>query len=255
LATDAVTIDEISQDAVDTDNIVDAAVIEQKLSNLSVSETKIQDSSISTPKLQATSITSGKIVAGAVDTLQLAAEAVFADKIASDTITANEIDVLDLNTGELTVSDASVDGEISFANENINGVDTVEILQSDSLGNGAIGTFGTPWDFGFFVRVRPDNDDTGFVGESAAAYSEMWAYDYFDAATDTAINDGGDPLAGLADGHGPPDHAAVHDDETGEVKGHSLNEMARSVWDVVRAQQRRIDDLESRLAALEGDNA
>ena len=41
--------------------------------------------------------------------------------------------------------------------------------------------------------------------------------------------------------------------DSGETTGYSINKMARGVWDVVRAQQRVIDDLEARLAALEGD--
>jgi hypothetical protein len=105
----------------------------------------------------------------------------------------------------------------------------------------------------FAPRLRPETDETGQVGNDGNAWDQMWAVEFIDAGTGTAINDGGDPLSGLADGHGPPDTCEVCDDETGETKGYSVNQMAREAWDVIREQTRRIEALEARLAALEAD--
>jgi len=256
--------DRIGDNSIDSNQLVDSAVIEQKLDDLAVTlnkvdfdaidETKIQDDSISTPKLQAAAVVASKIASDTITANEIAAGTITALEIAADTLTANQIDTLDLETNQLTLSDPGLDGVLEFQNEQINGVDTIEMLQTDAGGFGAIGTFGQPWDFVFSTRVRPDSDNVGFVGESSAAYSEVWAYDYFDAATDSTINDGGDVLAGLAEGHGPPDHCIKCDDDGTEL-GTDLSKLSHSLMDICRAQQRKIEDLEDRLSALEGDNA
>jgi len=118
------------------------------------------------------------------------------------------------------------------------------------LSKWAIGANGFPMQFGFFERLDPDSDNIGFVGTSTNSYAEIWAYDYYDASTGSTINDGGDPLVGLADGHGPPDHCIKCDDD-GNEQGTDLAELSHSLMDICRAQQRRIEDLEGRVESLE----
>ena len=220
--------------------------------------------------LQATSIHGGSIVtntidaaeirAGAITASEIDAGAVEADKIAAGAITADKIDVLDLDTDQLTVG-SGLDGGWEFGTDSI-GTATVATLEP--FGDGAL--IGTDFDRpdAYFSEINVDNitmdqsissilpsaDDEAEVGSSTRAFTDMYAYNFIDASTGSAINDGGDPLAGLADGHGPPDHAKVTDEDGAET-GYSLNDMARGVWDVVRAQQSRIETLEARLDTLE----
>jgi hypothetical protein len=223
--------------------------------------------------LQATSIHGGAIRTGSIE----------AAEISSGTITADLIDVLNLNAGEFSVTDDPANPTEGIEID-LDSTGTVSILpvtnEGARLGQGnndrflgvatslldaetvlaAIGpTTGAIRieDSGSQNLVQPQNDSGGSLGTDSNSFNNVWAYNYFDANTGSTINDGGDPLAGLTNGHGPPEHAKRYDDD-GEVAGYSLNEMARSVWDVCREQERiiedqqdRIDDLETRLEKLE----
>jgi len=276
--------------SVATAKIQDNAVVNGSLADLSVSETKIQDNSISTPKLiaeavtaneiEADTITAAQIAAGTITALEIVADTITASEIASrtitaleiatDTLTANEIDVLDLDTTQFEISVTGETGYLDFASFAGGPDGAIQLVPEGGLFL-QFGTAGSP--VGEIITdsitndqlselniVAPtDGDNTGTVGRdpnvfSQGAYSEMWAYNYYDAGTGTTINDGGDPLGGLADGHGPPDHAAKTDDD-GNVSGYDLSSMARDVWDVCRAQQRVIEDLTERVEALERQNA
>jgi hypothetical protein len=290
----------LADDSVDTDQLVNTAVIEAKLADaavataklennavingklddLSVSETKIQDGSIATPKLQAEAvtaneieadtITAAQIAAGTITALEIDADTITAAEIAAGTITAleiaagtitaNEIDVLDLDAGELSVSDPDSDAAWEFRASSfglLGGLTFVPTGNDPAF----IGTGPNPVASIVATTVEPSGDDSGSVGSDSFAYDEMWAYDYFDAATGSSINDGGDPLRDLSKGTGPPEHAKARNDD-GEVVGTSLSELAHSLMDICRAQQRRVedledtvDDLETRLDALERGNA
>lgn len=272
----SVTEQKLADLAVATAKLRDNAVINGKLSDLSVSETKIQDGSISTPKIRTEAVTAGEIETDTITAAQIDARTITALEIESDTLTANEIDArtitaleidtgtltaneidtLDLDTEQLSVTDSTTGATLEFFGD-VNGGIAIEPTGNISLAS----PFSDPFQLAVIQQVVPDGDDVGLIGDPSSAYSEIWAYEYFDAGTGSAINDGGDPLAGLADGHGPPDHCERCDDETGETLGYSLSDMARSAWDVIRAQQReiesqqeRIDSLEERLSELERQN-
>lgn len=275
LADGSVLEDKLADAAVATAKLQNNAVINGKLADLSVSETKVQDDSISTPKLvaeavtaneiAADTITAAEIAAGTITALEIAADTITADQIAADTLTAKEIDTLDLDTGELSIGQGQVSAgryiEFEITEDDL--LNDRTVMVPNSGGTCLIGTESRPFGDGhirelFSLSVDPESDNSGNIGNTSRGWGEVWAYDYFDASTESTINDGGDPLAGLAEGHGPPAHCERCDDETGETVGYSLTDMARSVWDVVRAQQgrieaqqERIDALEERLSALE----
>jgi len=260
-----------------SDRIADGAIQESELADLSVSLQKVQDGAIDTVKITDDAIETPKILTGAVT----------ADEIKAGTITALEIDTLDLDTGELSVTAPSIDSGIAFELSSLAGgsdfasmdatgadetwigrggeFDAAVIKQPFPLndGSGTVGLLNNFYGDGYFVNITgrtkiiPESDNTANVGTSSNSWAEMYAYSYIDASTGSAINDGGDVLSGLADGHGPPDHCEKCDGD-GETIGYAINEMARSAWDAIRAQQReienqqdRIDDLEERLSAIE----
>ena len=94
-------------------------------------------------------------------------------------------------------------------------------------------------------------NDPGFAG-SNAPFDEIWAYDYYDAASGQ-FQDGGSTLPGLT--HGTyPDHATPDDDRDGVA----INKLSTYLYDVVcdlnderERLQERVDDLEARLERLE----
>lgn len=287
--------DRLADDSVDTNQLVDAAVIKAKLQDaavataklennavingklddLSVSETKIQDDSIATPKLQAEAvtaneieadtITASQIAAGTITALEIVADTITADEIAAATITALEIDTLDLDTTQLNIGTTAGVSEIKFTTSSIDGNESI-VVEPAGLAyfgrNTRIQEIGTK-------TVRPNTDNLGSVGLSSEAYSEMHAYAFIDADTGSEISDGGDPLAGLADGTGPPEHTRVRDDgdsesadnSEGEWVGTDISALASDLIDICRAQQRhiedqqaQIDDLVARVEALESDD-
>jgi len=187
-----------------------------------------------------------------IDGGEILSDSITVDEIDANTITADEIDTLDLDTNQLTIGDPGTTASIEF--EVDGGV--IRMIPDGSI---AIGSQTLAYSFGAFQTMNiqtatpTQGDDTGFIGSGGSAYSEMNAYDFIVQPGDTSIADGGNPLAGVAEGEGPPDTCERCDDETGETKGYSVNQMTREAWDVIRAQQRRIEDLEARLAALEGD--
>jgi len=203
-----------------------------RIGNLSITETKITDEAVSTPKL--------------------AANAVIANKIASNTITANEIDVLDLDAGELSVTGSGLQIEFEVEPQVDPQPDRMSIYPVDATG--VESTLGLPtemneWQFAYLSTVRPATDETGTVGSSIAAYDQMHAYEFIAAGSGTVYADGGDPLAGLAEGTGPPDFARREREGGGSAV--SLTDAAMAVWDVCREQQRRIEALEQRISKLE----
>ncbi|MFW5919841.1 MAG: hypothetical protein ACOCSF_06585 [Halanaeroarchaeum sp.] len=196
------------------------------------------------------SITAGEIAAWTITSDEIDAGTITADEIASDTLTADEIDTLDLETGELTISSSSTDSAWEFSVEDVGSTDVLAFIAT-GLDEAVIGTSADPVDSMVVDEVAPSSDDIGSVGSDLSSYQEMWAYNFYDADDGTPINDGGDVLAGLSNGHGPPEHCKAKDDETGETRGFSINKMSREVWEVCREQQRVIEDLEARLSDLE----
>jgi hypothetical protein len=269
----------LADNSVDSNQLVDSSVIESKLDDLAVTlnkvapeaidTTKITDSAVETPKLAAGSVIADKIFSDTITANEIDSRTITALEIATDTLTANEIDTLDLNTGELSITTPAGDSALEFNTETA-GVQEVVLLEPNNLV--FIGTSSFPI-FTLEVSsvtvhdaVLPDADNTNSVGVDGTSFNEMWAYNYFDANTDATINDGGDPLAGLADGHGPPEHAKARDDGDGADTGNSegewvgtdISELSHTLMDICREQQRviedqqtQIDDLEQRLTDLE----
>lgn len=285
--------DRIADDAVTTSKLVDDAVIASKLQDLSVTlnkvdfdaidETKIQDDAVRTPqlfagavtaeKIAADTITANEIAAGTITALEIAADTITANQIAANTITAGQIDALDLSADSLSITR----GGEGFAFEVTTGDQAVAetVAMTPVTDEGAnigtdtkrfVGEFSDLTADTLFMRsgggqlIRPANDNAGSVGSSTFSFSEMWAYDFFDADSGTALSDGGNPLAGLTDGSGPPDFVTEErETEDGDtVSGVSVSKLARWLMDVCREQQRvveeqgeRIDSLEERLSRLE----
>jgi hypothetical protein len=270
--------DRIADGSILSDKLFDSAVTEQKLADLAVSldkvqpdaidETKIQDDSISTPKLQAGSviaskiqsdtITANEIAAGTITALEIAADTITANQIASNTLTADLVDTFQLNTSQLTIGeDADPDRFIEFEVQLDDNLNSETVMKPDLDNTCRIGTDLDPFREGYFREVKLRDlsaraDQTGTVGSQFRAFNSMYAYEFIDIDDGTLTADGGDPLAGIASGSGPPEFAAVTDDD-GSVTGHSVNKMARGAWDVLRAQQRTIEDLRERVAELERD--
>lgn len=210
----------------------------ESLAELSVTETRIDDNAVSTPKLVAEAVIASKI----------AADTITANEIAADTLTAGEVDTLDLDTEQLVVGD-NADVQIEFIVLDSNNTD-VPVMQPTADKSGFFGVPGAQWKDVYTTNLFTNFDDDGRIGSSSNGWAEVWAYDYFDASTGSTINDGGDILAGLADGHGAPDHCIKCDDDGNEL-GTSISELSHTLMDICREQQRRIDDLEARVAALE----
>jgi len=275
----SVTEEKLADLAVSLNKLQDNAVVEGKLADLSVSETKVQDDAITTPKLVAEAVTANEIEADTITAAQIAtgtitafeiesgtitsnqidARTIRASNIATDELTANEIDVLDLETQQLFIgNDADVGFEFSVVSES--GFDVVEMRPSSGDQGTNIGTLFEPLNNLFTTFTRTDfitplsGDDNGSIGTGTSAYSEVYAYEFIDAATQSPINDGGDPLAGLADDPTPPDHCRACDDD-GTDLGVSINELSKTAYELCSAQQRVIEDLEARVDTLESQQA
>jgi hypothetical protein len=271
---DSITESKLQDLSVSVDKIQDQAVAEAKVRTEAISEVKVQDDSISTPKLQVGSVTAGKIDVAAVTATAIAADAVEAGKIDADavgarelianSITADEIDTLNLDTGELTIG-ANADSFFEFTTEldSASGQTFAKMNPSDPVAgkigdiNPLISVFASTVTANSLLElgtdtadIVPNNDNVSNVGQSFNAFSEMHAYAFIDADTGSELSDGGDPLSGLAEGHGPPDHCQPLDDD-GNVVGTDISSLSKWLADICRAQQSRIDDLEERLSSLE----
>jgi len=245
----------LQANAVTANEIQAFTITATEIAGRTITASEIFSETITANEIDSQTITSNKLVAGAIDTLRIAAGAVTANEIqagsitaneiSSSTITAGEIDTLDLDTGDLTVTDPVTGGKVEFFG-GVNGGIAIEPTGSVSLGS----PFSDPFQLIIAQQIVPENDNQGSVGSSLTAYSEMHAYQFIDATTGSTVTDGGDPLRGLSDGHGPPGSCKRHD-EDGNETGHSINQMAREAWEVNRAQQRRIESLESTVESLE----
>jgi len=276
LADDAVLSSKLDDLAVTTAKLADNAVINGKLDDLSVSETKIQDDSIATPKLQAEAvtaneieadtITAAQIAAGTITALEVATDTLTANEIAADTLTAAQVDTLDLNTGELSVTDGGAG--IEFNTATLQGNSRVSMLPTGDA-EALLGSDSSAFDAANIDTVelgnelilqsatgilQPANDNEGSVGNSVVSWEEMWAYDFFDASTGTAL-DGGSALAGLSRAGGYPEH--VREQRDGK-EGVAINGLSKYLYEVAvelneerERLQERVADLEQRISRLE----
>lgn len=169
-------------------------------------------------------------------------------EILTGSLTADEVDTLDLETGQITITGTDVNTSLIFEEDSLS---DDYFIYPDGGADLRIGKDTDPVDNIVTFQAAPPSDNTGQIGTPSQAYTGVTAYNFNDAATGQPINDGGDPLSGLSDGDGPPEYAEQTDAD-GETTGYSINKMARGVWDVVRAQQRVIEDLEARIDDLEG---
>lgn len=212
----------------------------------------------------------------------LQATVIHGGSIRTGTITADEISTLILTTDQLQVGTDQSD-KITFGG---NGFGSTSI-RPENDGSCTVGTSSKRFNVGNFVNIdvqggeaefltlldgefgedvdeqieietlggtetalAPETDGTCQLGYSGKNYSSVWAKEFVDSGT-TVAGDGGDPLAGLADAAEPPEHCRVCDDD-GSTEGVRINDLARELWRVCTAQQRRIDGLEARLSDLEG---
>jgi len=273
--------DRISDNAVESTKIADGSVLEQKLADLavataklqnnavingklddlSVSKTKIQDDAISTPKLvagavtaakiEADTITASQIAAGTITTLELAADSVTAAEIAAGSIDAQKISTLDLDADQISINDPGSTTQLVFEIPNTGDIQ----IRPENANISRLGTGFDPFSEAIIQDIFPETDNTGSIGNTSFAHSEIWAHDFINAQTDTSIisgnpADGGDPLATLGKNPEPPEDMKVRDD-SGDVKGLAIGTLAQYAYELCSAQQRRIDDLESRLSKLE----
>lgn len=236
----------------------------EQLADGAITETKITDGSVTTPKLFANAVTAGKIAAA--------------------TITANEIDTLALGTNQLTVGD-DADEQIQYSVTTTGGGTDIPVMEptADALSN--IGAPGLRFRNGYFQNldftggildpagavdqlafgtvdngepaIYPSSDNSGEVGgtvnSSRNAFSRMIAYEFVDADDGTLQPDGGSALSGLAEMSGVPGHVKP------DGGGVAINQLSKWLFDVCKEQQQRleraeerVDELEERIAALEG---
>jgi len=167
-------------------------------------------------------------------------------EILTGSITLQELDALDITTEELTFENDVNDGLLTIETPTDKG--EVELLPKATFSR--LGTDNDEWDEALIRNINPENDDTGNIGNSFSAHSEIWAHDFINAVTGNSIVDGGDPLEGLAAEPEPPEHCRVCDGN-GNDAGVSINKLTQELWSICTAQQRRIEDLEERLSALE----
>jgi hypothetical protein len=95
-----------------------------------------------------------------------------------------------------------------------------------------------------------DGDATGQVGNTNTAWSDMYAYNFIDADTGSALSDGGDVLAGIQRGDRPPEHCRECDEDGSEV-GIRINDLTKHLWEICTAQQERVEELEDTVSDLE----
>jgi len=220
----------------------------------------VNDSGTARPQLQATVIHGGSIRTG--------------------TITADEIRTLVLSTDQLEVGTDKSD-KIQFGGNSFGSTS----IRPENDGFCTIGTQSNRFNVGNFVNIdveggeadfltlldgefgrdvddqieikslggvetalSPSVDGTCQLGNSGDEYSSVWAKDFYSEGSVTAT-DGGDPLAGLAEAVEPPEHC-VERGGGGSTKV-SISSLAEELWSICTSQQRRIDDLESRLSDLE----
>jgi hypothetical protein len=171
------------------------------------------------------------------------------DRIAADAITVNELDALDLDVGDVTITNPSTGSQLDFFG-NVNGAIAIEPTGAVTLAS----PFSDAFQAAFIDEIFPPADNDGLVGSSTSAYNEMHAYEFIAAGSGTVYSDGGDPLAGLAEGDGIPDFARRDRGGGGTDAAVSLTDAATAVWDICRAQQRRLEALQERVATLEADS-
>lgn len=247
--------------SVSIDKIQDEAVAEAKVRTDAITETKVQDDAIATPKLQAGSITSGKIDTAAVDAIHIQADAVEAGKVDADAIgareiIANEITADEIATLSLGTNQIEINGDNStlvFGSSTGASGDFFEIYGTGTLDTVVLGGLSKGGQIAIVSNRTNDMDElvpysgdgTGNVGSSDQAYGDVYAYNFIDASTGSAINDGGNILEGVASMDTPPEFV------TSEGGGIKMNKLSRWVFDLCVAQQERIESLEERLSALE----
>lgn len=287
LADGSVDSDQLVDTAVIESKLADLAVTLNKVAPDAISETKITDSAVTTPKLNAgaviaakiaaDTITANEITAGTITALEIAADTLTANEIAagtitateisSDTITADQIDTLDIDAEQLSLTAAGFGGVLDIVSSDVGPAGLIQFIPTSNL-TFEIGTVANPanqiWTDNLTVPstteanivVPEGGDNSGSIGRdpdvfSDGAFDEMWAYDFFDADTGSAL-DGGSTLPNLSRSY--PDHL------TGDGgTGVSINGLSKYLFEVIndlnderKRQQDRIDDLESRIAALEG---
>lgn len=208
------------------------------------------------------SITANEILARSIDATRLEfdtitgdevdANTITATEVATDTLTADEIDVLDLNTEQLSITDPTTSSGIEFF-ENVNGGLAMEPFG----GNVSIGSVFNEFALGAFGQVVPQDDNTGSVGSSVLAYSEMYAHNYITASPEPIESVDCEGLCDIDWYDNPPEPVRERakaigdtDDEIPEGRDHTPVELGTlSNWlvEVVKAQEERIQALESQI--------
>lgn len=215
------------------DRISDDAISSDKLAELSITETKITDGAISTPKLQANSIT------------------------------ANEIDVLNLESGDISISDPSLDSAMEYGAISFLGASFHAFYPTGTAAS-SLGTPNDEWTGVFTATVYPPSDNSGSLGTSATAWADVYAHNYVTASPDAIEAVDRDEIREADWYENPP--AAVRerakaigdtDDEIPEGRDHTpveLGTIANWLLSVCKDQQEQLDDLRERVERLEDVN-
>lgn len=106
------------------------------------------------------------------------------DRIAADAITVNELDALDLDVGDVTITNPSTGSQVDFFG-NVNGAIAIEPTGGVALGS----PFSDAFQAAFIDEIFPPADNDGLVGSSTTAYDEMHAYDFIDAGSGASLQD------------------------------------------------------------------
>jgi hypothetical protein len=285
--------DRLADGAVDGTKLEDGAVQSIKLEDGAVQSIKLADGSVLTTKIGDEEVTADKITTGTIrgadftrisdgevvgteEIINLVADKVqFVDagdnlsnltqeeagvtvieggRIETGSIDADKIDTLDLDADQITINDPDPNSDTRLVFE-IPQTGDIQI-RPESAGIARLGTGFDPFNEAIIQDINPQSDDTGQIGNTSFAHSEIWAHDFVNAVTEESIisgdpvNDGGDPLATLGENPEPPEDMKVRDDN-GDVKGLAIGTLAQYAYELCSAQQRRIDDLEARLSKLE----
>jgi len=260
-----------------------------RIAELAITETEIDDDSISTPKLKANAVTANVVdtldldtnqltvgsdtnsliefqVINNNDTIQIVPGGTTNDaRIGSSTnpfllsyfqnLNCNGTVFVESDTG-IEVDPPSSSGQVDIDNQGGDATVSAEFVDTDGfatetaeIGNDADDQIVSVNFAGGETGLQPETDGTCQLGSSGDEYSSVWAKDFYSEGSVVAT-DGADPLAGLAESVKPPEHCLQCDGD-GNTEGVSISSLAEELWNICTAQQRKIDDLESRLADLE----
>jgi len=208
----------------------------------------------------ATVIDGGEILTGSITATQIDAA----------TITADEIDTLSLDTNQIEIN--GIDSTLVFeASVGASG-DFFEVYPTGTVDTAVWGGINEGGEVAVdsnrtsnMDEIRPyDGDNSGSVGVSSEAYSEMHAHNFITASPDPIESVDCSGLCDVDWYDRPPEPVRQRARDIGDTDGEipdgrdhtpvELGTMSNWLLETCKAQQERIEDLEERLDALERQN-